>query len=66
MGAQIEQLPDLAGYLKIASHPEWRRVRLAAPGAGCERGAVARLPAPLGVSRARAPRAQETPGHEYP
>ncbi|HTY49274.1 MAG TPA: type IV secretion system DNA-binding domain-containing protein [Steroidobacteraceae bacterium] len=37
--AQIEQLPDLAGYLKVASRSEWLRVRLAAPerGAGCER-----------------------------
>jgi hypothetical protein len=26
--SQIEQLPDLAGYLKYASDPEWRRVRL--------------------------------------
>ena len=26
--SQIEQLPDLAGYLKKASDPEWRRVRL--------------------------------------
>jgi glucan biosynthesis protein len=25
MAAQIEQLPDLAGYLKIASQPQWRR-----------------------------------------
>ena len=28
--AQIEQLPDLAGYLKVASRREWLRVRLAA------------------------------------
>jgi hypothetical protein len=28
MSSQIEQLPDLAGYLKLASRPEWRRVRL--------------------------------------
>ena len=28
--SQIEQLPDLAGYFKFASNPEWRRVRLAA------------------------------------
>ena len=28
MGAQIEQLPDLSGYLKLASAPDWRRVRL--------------------------------------
>jgi type IV secretory pathway TraG/TraD family ATPase VirD4 len=26
--SQIEQLPDLAGYLKNASEPQWRRVRL--------------------------------------
>jgi hypothetical protein len=26
--SQIEQLPDLAGYLKHASDPKWRRVRL--------------------------------------
>jgi type IV secretory pathway TraG/TraD family ATPase VirD4 len=31
MGSQIEQLPDLSGYLKLASSPEWRRVRLRAP-----------------------------------
>ncbi|HWJ35417.1 MAG TPA: type IV secretion system DNA-binding domain-containing protein [Steroidobacteraceae bacterium] len=28
--SQIEQLPDLAGYLKHASDPQWHRVRLAA------------------------------------
>ncbi|MGO9991579.1 MAG: type IV secretion system DNA-binding domain-containing protein [Steroidobacteraceae bacterium] len=28
--SQIEQLPDLAGYLKHASDPTWHRVRLAA------------------------------------
>jgi type IV secretory pathway TraG/TraD family ATPase VirD4 len=28
--SQIEQLPDLAGYLKHASDPAWHRVRLAA------------------------------------
>jgi Type IV secretion-system coupling protein DNA-binding domain len=28
MGSQIEQLPDLGGYLKLASSAEWRRVRL--------------------------------------
>ena len=33
--SQIEQLPDLAGYLKYASDPEWQRVRLdARRGAG--------------------------------
>ena len=31
MGSQIEQLPDLTGYLKLASSPEWRRVQLHPP-----------------------------------
>jgi type IV secretory pathway TraG/TraD family ATPase VirD4 len=31
MASQIEQLPDLSGYLKIASRPEWRGVQLALP-----------------------------------
>jgi type IV secretory pathway TraG/TraD family ATPase VirD4 len=30
LAAEIEQLPDLAGYLKFASTPEWRRVRISA------------------------------------
>lgn len=29
MASQIEQLPDLEGYLKVASRPDWMRVRLA-------------------------------------
>jgi type IV secretory pathway TraG/TraD family ATPase VirD4 len=28
MASEIEQLPDLTGLLKIASRPEWLRVRL--------------------------------------
>jgi hypothetical protein len=31
--SEIEQLPDLTGFLKLASQPQWRRVRLALPGA---------------------------------
>ena len=31
MGSEIEQLPDLGGYLKLASSPWWQRVRLRAP-----------------------------------
>ena len=26
--AEVEQLPDLSGYLKFASHPAWLRIRL--------------------------------------
>ena len=29
MASEIEQLPDLTGFLKLASRPEWRRVVLA-------------------------------------
>jgi len=28
MVSEIEQLPDLTGFLKLASLPEWRRVVL--------------------------------------
>jgi hypothetical protein len=46
MSSQIEQLPDLAGYLKLASRPEWRRVRLQ-PRSEHERdGAIPRAAAP--------------------
>lgn len=31
MASEIEQLPDLAGFLKVASPPEWRRVSLRLP-----------------------------------
>jgi type IV secretory pathway TraG/TraD family ATPase VirD4 len=31
MASEIEQLPDLAGYLKIASRPQWMRVALSRP-----------------------------------
>jgi type IV secretory pathway TraG/TraD family ATPase VirD4 len=31
LASEIEQLPDLQGFLKFASQPEWKRVRLAAP-----------------------------------
>ena len=43
MPAEIEQLPDLQGYLKCASQPAWRRVRLDAVTAWRGR---AREPAP--------------------
>lgn len=33
MASEIEQLPDLAGYLKLASRPQWLRVALAHPSA---------------------------------
>jgi hypothetical protein len=38
--SQVEQLPDLAGYLKYASDPEWQRVRLDAKRAWQQRRAA--------------------------
>ena len=29
--SEIEQLPDLAGYLKLASSPAWQRVKISLP-----------------------------------
>jgi hypothetical protein len=31
LASEIEQLPDLQGYLKFASTPEWRRVKMPVP-----------------------------------
>jgi hypothetical protein len=28
MASEIEQLPDLQGFLKLASSPEWLRIRI--------------------------------------
>jgi hypothetical protein len=28
MASEIEQLPDLTGFLKLASSPSWRRVNI--------------------------------------
>lgn len=33
LASEIEQLPDLAGYLKFASTPDWRHARLVRPSA---------------------------------
>ena len=31
MASEIEQLPDLSGFLKLASQPHWRRIRFVRP-----------------------------------
>jgi ethanolamine ammonia-lyase small subunit len=31
MSSEIEQLADLAGFLKLASSPSWRRVNITRP-----------------------------------
>jgi type IV secretory pathway TraG/TraD family ATPase VirD4 len=51
LASQIEQLPDLTGYLKHASDPEWRRIRLQARHLWEQR----RSGAPHGFERAPAP-----------
>ncbi len=38
--SQVEQLPDLTGYLKYASNPAWQRVRLEAVSAWQQRRAA--------------------------
>jgi type IV secretory pathway TraG/TraD family ATPase VirD4 len=38
--SQIEQLPDLSGYLKLASDPTWERVRLEVGYAGSRRDTI--------------------------
>jgi len=40
MGSEIEQLPDLSGYLKLASTPEWRVVRLSPAAAAARQSAT--------------------------
>jgi hypothetical protein len=47
MGSEIEQLPDLRGYLKVASSPAWQQVRL--------RPAASELRAESTVDTARIP-----------
>ncbi len=70
MGSQIEQLPDLSGYLKLASNPAWQRVRLRAPEAqrageaGLRGARILSFPsASAGSARAlAAPRNERQPG----
>jgi len=41
MSSQVEQLPDLSGYLKLVSNPHWLRVRLPPPALQASQEAVA-------------------------
>ena len=43
LDSEIEQLPDLRGYLKLASDPRWRRVALSPPQAVATPGTARRL-----------------------
>jgi len=53
--SQVEQLPDLAGYLKYASDPRWQRVRLDARQAWQCR-----------ADKTAGDHPREIRGHEYP
>jgi type IV secretory pathway TraG/TraD family ATPase VirD4 len=57
--AQLEQLPDLSGYLKLASAPEWRRVELRTPAAAARPREAA--PARSAVAHAAVPGAAPEP-----
>jgi hypothetical protein len=54
MDSEIERLPDLAGFLKLASRPDWLRVTLHLPEPVREHGraTVARAPTAPGPGRA--------------
>jgi len=43
LDSEIEQLPDLKGYLKLASSPQWQRVVLTPPGAALAGDATSSL-----------------------
>lgn len=70
MGSEIEQLPDLAGYLKLASYPAWLRVRVPAMSAAPDPPYAAPSTPPLRTAGAsmgtRAPRDLHEPVHEAP
>ncbi|MDE2263687.1 MAG: type IV secretion system DNA-binding domain-containing protein, partial [Gammaproteobacteria bacterium] len=62
MDSEIERLPDLAGFLKLASSPDWLRVRLRLP----ERTRTAEAPQPpREVSRGRDQAADLEDGWEH-
>jgi hypothetical protein len=60
MGSEIEQLPDLRGYLKLASSREWLRVALRAPAAVRSGPDTERAPFPGAWSQSA------NAGHETP
>jgi hypothetical protein len=70
MGSQIEQLPDLAGYLKLASSPAWLRVALPPPTGKLRplpmRGGAKVLAFARRHEPQQAARASEQPGHDGP
>ena len=68
LASQIEQLPDLTGYLKYASEPAWHRVRLDARAAWEDvrrAGPSAAANATARTARARSVPARSHEGHGH-
>jgi type IV secretory pathway TraG/TraD family ATPase VirD4 len=63
--SQVEQLPDLAGYLKYASEPTWQRVRLDAKNAWQEIRPPRGGPAQSAAVRAKDERSQRFWGADH-
>jgi hypothetical protein len=61
LASQIEQLPDLTGYLKYASEPAWHRVRLDARAAWED----VRRAGPSADATARTARARRVPARSH-
>ena len=64
MASQIEQLPDLSGYLKYASDPRWQRVQLEARQTWQESRAAAQSSTARGGAPARSAGGREAEGRE--
>ncbi len=65
MDSEIEQLPDLEGYLKLASMPQWQRVKLDSPAARAIPSAATRAGSWPGDHRAADTAAARQPIHEF-
>jgi hypothetical protein len=62
MDSEIEQIPDLCGYLKLTSRPEWLRVRLSPPSSvRTQPEPCAFVPVPVAVTPAAATAAPSMP-----
>jgi type IV secretory pathway TraG/TraD family ATPase VirD4 len=62
LDSEIEQIPDLCGYLKLASRPDWLMARLSPPAAQrTQPEAPAFVPFPIPAAAATATRAAKIP-----
>ena len=65
MDSQIEQLPDLEGYLKLASMPHWQRVKLGPPAVGAIPTSADRVSSRAGANRSANTAATRQQVHEF-